>query len=83
MAAPLIPLLRLHEVNGTGAQYAGALLFCYLAGTTTKTNSFSDSTLATANANPVVANADGRFGSIYLDPAVTYKFVLAPSTDTA
>ena len=82
MAAPLIPLLRQQFVNGVGAPYAGALLFSYAAGTTSKQNTYSDSTLATPNTNPVVADADGRFGAIYLDPSLVYKFVLSPSTDT-
>lgn len=81
MAAPLIPLLRQQIVNGSGAPYAGAKLYVYAAGTTTAQNSYSDSALATPNANPVVADADGRFGSIYLDPALSYKFVLKTSAD--
>ena len=62
--------------------YPGAKLFAYAAGTTTKQNTYTSVTLVTPNANPVVADANGLFGSIYLDPALSYKFVLAPSTDT-
>ena len=78
MAAPLLPLLRLWL-----SAYPGAKLFAYLSGTTTKTNTYSDASLTTPNANPVVSDGTtGLFGSIYLDPAIAYKFVLAPSTDT-
>ena len=81
MAAPLIPLLRQQIVNGSGSPYAGAKINSYVAGTTTRQDTYSDSGLTTANANPVVADADGRFGAIYLDPALTYKFVVTTTAD--
>ena len=81
MPAPLIPLLRQQIVNGSGAPYAGAKINSYVAGTTTRQDTYSDSGLTTANANPVVADADGRFGAICLDPALTYKFVVTTTAD--
>lgn len=75
MGAPLVPTLRQQIVNGSGAPYAGGLLYAYAAGSSTPQNTYSDSVLATPNANPIVADADGRFGAIYLDPALAYKFV--------
>lgn len=73
----LIPQLRLWL-----PAYPGFKLFAYIAGSTTKQNTYSDSALLTPNANPVVADSGGLLGSVYLDPALSYKFVVAPSTDT-
>lgn len=67
--------------DANGAPLAGGKLFFYEEGTTTKQNTFSDSTLSTPNTNPVVLDAAGRPGAIFLQ-AKNYKVVLAPSTDT-
>lgn len=61
--------------------YPSAKLNVYVPGTTTRRDSYSDTALATPNANPVVADATGLFGTIYLDPALSYKFVLTTSAD--
>ena len=52
-------------------------LFFYLAGTTTKTDTFSDFGLTTPNSNPVVLDSAGR-ARIFLVPAISYKVVMAP-----
>lgn len=59
----------------------GCKLFAYVGGTTTKQDTYTSSTLGTSNANPVVLDAAGR-ATVFLDPTLVYKFVLAPSTDT-
>src|SRR3972149_541810 len=59
---------------------AGGLLFTYAAGTTTKLATYSDVNLSSANANPIVLDSAGR-ATIFLQ-AASYKFVLAPATDT-
>src|SRR3990167_358973 len=69
--------------DNSGEILAGAFLFTYLTGTTTKTNTYTTAALAVANANPVVLDSAGRAPAIFLDPAITYSIVLAPSTDTA
>ena len=46
---------------------SGAKLFFYATGTSTPKNTFADSTGSTANANPVIANANGVFPAIFLD----------------
>lgn len=56
--------------------------FFYAPGTTTKQNTYTDSTLATPNSNPLSADSAGLFAAVYIDPALGYKVVLAPSTDT-
>jgi len=59
---------------------SGAKLFTYASGTTTKLDTYTDATLATPNANPVVCDSAGR-ATVFLS-ATAYKFTLAPSTDT-
>ena len=46
---------------------SGAKLFFYATGTSTFKSTFTDATGSTANANPVIANANGVFPSIFLD----------------
>lgn len=71
-------LSGLRALDSNGDPLPGALLYAYQAGTTTPQDTFSDSALATANANPVVADAGGLFGDIFLS-STTYKFVLKDS----
>lgn len=55
---------------------AGYRLFQYIAGTTTKANTYTDSSKGTPNSNPMTLNADGRLvQDIYIDQSM--KFVLA------
>jgi len=69
-------------VDGNGAPYAAAKAAFYLTGTTTPQNTYSDAGLSSANTNPVVADANGRFPDIYLS-AARYKVVLTTSADVA
>src|SRR3990167_9682196 len=62
--------------------YPSFKLFSYVAGTTTKQNTYSDSTLATANANPLSAAASGLLGPVFLDPALAYHIIVGLSTET-
>lgn len=63
-----------------GAIGEGWKLGWFTAGTTTETDSFADATLATENANPVIAGASGRFPQMWLD-AGAYKYVLYDADD--
>jgi hypothetical protein len=57
---------------------SGYQLFQYQAGTSTKANTYTDATQATANANPMTLNASGRLDQdVYITQAM--KFVLAPA----
>ncbi len=70
----------------TGAVAAGAKLFIYSPGTTTKQNTYTTSALSVANPNPITLDSGGypaNSGSpidIYVTGSV--KLVLAPSTDS-
>lgn len=69
-------------LDATPEVRAGAKLFFYAAGTSTKQNTYSDRTLSSANTNPVVLNSAGYPAvDIYLQD-LDYKVVLAPATDT-
>ena len=77
----LAPLAKLRFVDNNGVTLAGGKVFTYAAGSTTKQASYTDSTGATPNANPVTLDSRGE-ASIWLDQTLAYKIVLAPATDT-
>lgn len=64
------------EVDASGAPLAFAQLFFYEAFTNIPQSSYGDEGLTLPNAFPVVANAEGQFGSIFLSTGATYKAVL-------
>jgi hypothetical protein len=65
--------------NATGTPLANGTLTVYLAGTTTLTNTWQDYALTSLNTNPVVLDSRGEC-VLWLDSAVTYKFVLKNSS---
>jgi hypothetical protein len=70
-------------VDGNGLAMAGAKLYFYTTGTSTPLDTYSDSSLTApfVNTNPVVANADGLFGPIYMALDANYKIILKTSAD--
>jgi hypothetical protein len=76
----IAPLPKM-QFNQGGVPLAGGLLFTYAAGTTTKLASYTDSTGATPNTNPIVLNANGE-ADVYLIAGDLYKLTLCPATDT-
>lgn len=71
------------ELDGNGEPYAGALLFTYEAGSSTKATTYQDDAGSTAHANPIELDANGRIpAGVWLTEGRSYKFVLAPSDDT-
>jgi hypothetical protein len=73
----LSPELRKRYFDQNGVPLAGGQLFTYVAGTTTPQATYSNQT-GTANANPVVLDSQG-YADVWLDPALSYKFVLKDS----
>lgn len=67
-------------LDANGNPYAGAKLYFYVTGTSTPKDTYSDAALSTPNANPVVADAGGVFGSIFMSNEA-YKVVLKTSAD--
>jgi len=69
------PPKQFFEYNNEPA--VGCRLFTYNAGTTTKVNTYTDSTGSTPNTNPIVLDARGEC-DCWLTPGTAYKFTLAP-----
>lgn len=67
-------------LDTNGNPVSGAKCYFYEAGTTTPVTTYSDSALTTANTNPIVADAAGRLGTIFL-PADDYKVFITDSED--
>lgn len=77
----LSPNPKLQFFADSGYFLVGGQLFTYLAGTTSLAETFTDSTGATPNDNPIILNARGEC-DCWLTPGLGYKFVLSPNTDT-
>lgn len=73
MAIP-IPILKARFLDANGVPLVGGQLFSYIAGSTTPLTTYTDSTGATPNTNPVVLDANGE-ADVWLGSA-QYKFVL-------
>jgi hypothetical protein len=80
MATNLAPSLFPKYLDANGNPLAGGKLYSYQAGTSTPQATYTDSTGSTPNANPVIFDANGD-ASVWLDPALSYKFVLKDSND--
>lgn len=77
MSSPaFFPKFRAFD-HSTGAPLAGGLLFTYAAGTTNPQATYTNASLATPNANPVVLDANGE-ADVFVGGA-TYKFILQNS----
>jgi len=74
------PVIRAVDANGD--PLPGAQLQFYVTGTTTPQAVYSDATLDTPLANPVVADSGGLFAPIFLNPAQTYRAQLLNSAGT-
>ena len=81
MTTLLAPLPKLRFVDSNGNALAGGKLFVYAAGTTTKINSYIDSTGSTPNSNPIILDSRGEC-SMWMPLNTSYKITLSPSTDT-
>jgi hypothetical protein len=80
----------LSSFAGAGAQFfdnnglilSGGKIWTYTAGTTTPQATYTDSSGATPNTNPIILNAAGRTAqAIWLTEGVSYKFVLMTSAN--
>jgi len=66
--------------DDNGDTLTGGLLYTYAAGTTTPLTTFTDSTGATPNTNPIVLDSAGRVSAqVFLTTGSSYKFVLQTS----
>jgi len=77
----LSPLPVLKFFSNVGIPLVGGKLFTYVAGTSTKLATYTDSTGMSQNTNPIRLNFRGEC-NVWLDPTLAYKFVLAGPLDT-
>ena len=77
----LSPLPIQKFFGNDGQPLVGGQLFTYVAGTSTKQATYTDSSGGTPNTNPIVLDYRGE-ARVWIDPTLSYKFVLAPATDT-
>jgi hypothetical protein len=76
----LSPVPKQSFLDNNGKPLVGGQLFTYAAGTTTKIATYEDEG-GSPNTNPVILDYRGE-ANVWLDPALTYKFTLAPRDDT-
>lgn len=79
--AQILYLPKPIPLSTTGGLMSGAKLYTYLTGTSTPQAVYSDYTLTTPHANPVVADANGVFPAIYWDNSARYRLTLKTSAD--
>jgi len=78
--AVVTPTAKAQFIDAAGIPLAGGFLYTYEAGTTTPQATYTDSTAATANSNPIVLDSRGE-ANIWLSSA-NYKFKLTDSDGT-
>ena len=81
MALTLTPS-PFQQVLVDGEPQSGAKIYTYVAGTTTNQATYTTATGDVANANPIVADAQGRYVA-YLSAGASYKFKITTSADVA
>ena len=74
MSGTLFTTPRFRAVNSAGQPMAGAKLWFYQAGTNVLAPTWTTSALAVEHPNPQVADYQGEFRAIYLNPNVTYDY---------
>jgi hypothetical protein len=70
-----------NALSTAGALGAGWKLNFYTGGTATRITTYNARTAGSANANPVVADANGRFDEIWIEEGQTIKWVLTDAAD--
>jgi microcystin-dependent protein len=78
--AVVTPTAKAQFIDAAGIPLAGGFLYTYEAGTTTPQATYTDSTAATANSNPIVLDSRGE-ANIWLSSA-NYKFKLTNAEGT-
>lgn len=79
-AMPYVKRTFFDTTSGVAVVAAGYKLFTYAAGSSTKVNTYTDALAGGTNTNPIILDTAGQ-ADIFL-VASSYKFILAPPTDT-
>lgn len=78
----LFVLPRQVPLSSSAGLLAGAKLTFSATGSSTPQNTYSDIALTVANANPLIADANGAFSKTYLDPSLPhYRVKLTTNAD--
>jgi len=78
--AVVTPTAKAQFIDAAGIPLAGGFLYTYAAGTTTPQATYTDSSAATANSNPIILDSRGE-ANIWLSSA-DYKFKLTDANGT-
>jgi hypothetical protein len=81
MTHQIFQLPKQTQIDSSVRVTPGAKANFYATTTTTPQDTYTTSARNVAHANPVVADANGVFPAIYLDPALQYKLTLTTSAD--
>lgn len=69
------------DINVNGVPYPGGKLYFYVTGTSTPQDTYSDIGLTVPNANPVIADDNGRWSNIWLGGSQGYLVTLTDAND--
>jgi hypothetical protein len=75
----LCPPIVFKWFDDNNAPAQGWKLYTYIAGSSTPVDTFTDSSGATQNTNPIILDARGE-ARLWLDPSVSYKLVVTTPT---
>ena len=78
--ASLSPNAKQQFFDANGNPLAGGKVYTYAAGTTTPIVTYTDSTGATNNTNPIILDSRGE-ANIWLTPGTNYKFKLTDASE--
>lgn len=81
MTVVLSPAAKQQFFDNNGRPLVAGKLFTYLAGTSTKTPSYTDAGGLTANSNPVILDYRGEC-NLWVPPNLRLKYVLSPASDS-
>ena len=68
-------------LTNAGALIPGAKAYFYAAGTASPQSVYTEYTLTTPHSDPVLADGNGRFPTIYMDPTLDYKVQITDAAD--
>lgn len=81
--AVAIPFTGWQTGDVNGAPASGGKIYFYVVETTTPLATYSDTALTVPNANPVVMDASGWPGPVYLSSDLSYDFIVKSADDAA
>jgi hypothetical protein len=69
-------------IDTDGSPLSGGQLFFYVTDTSGLNDTYTDSSLGTANSNPVILDTSGTIPDVYLDPGVIYRVQILRANGT-